>query len=234
MNSQSENNTQQNSAMDMLRKKNTRTLSELEQIPYQPQVYAIPIEQRKRESKLLADAVEFQPKLYQMIKRLATAEELSDHCINIQNIEAEYMGKDGAGSGNGEPQDGSADAEPRRTGWEESRAVYFELLRNSFQEYRDAGQHDRETAPKNIENYDSHGGIGSGAVAAGLRGILEAGSIIDGTGEDPEERRKRIEAQENASNLGAVIGLAVGILTAAADSEEDITAEENDEPTIMM
>ena len=93
MNSQSENSTQQNSAMDMLRKKNMRTLSELEQIPYQPQVYAIPIEQRKLESKLLADAVEFQPKLYQMIERLATAEELSDHCISIQNIEAKYMEK---------------------------------------------------------------------------------------------------------------------------------------------
>ena len=93
MNSQSENSTQQNSAMDMLRKKNARTLSELEQIPYQPQVYALPIEQRKRESKLLADAVEFQPKLYQMIERLATEEELSDHCIRIQNIEAEYMEK---------------------------------------------------------------------------------------------------------------------------------------------
>ena len=93
MNSQSENSTQQNSAMDMLRRKNARTLSELEQIPYQPQVYAIPIEQRKRESKLRADAVEFQPKLYQMIERLATAEELSDYCINIQNIEAEYMEK---------------------------------------------------------------------------------------------------------------------------------------------
>ena len=143
-------------------------------------------------------------------------------------------GKDSAGSGNGEPQDDGADAEPRRTGWEESRAVYFELLRIPFKEYRDVGQHDRETAPKNIENYDSHGGIGGGAVAAGLRGILEAGSIIDGTAEDPEERRKRIEAQENASNLGAVIGLAVGILSAAADSDEDMTAEENDEPTIMM
>ena len=143
-------------------------------------------------------------------------------------------GKDSAGSGDGEPQNNGADAKPHRTGWEESRAVYFELLRNPFKEYRDAGQHDRETAPKNFENYDSHGGIGSGAVAAGLRGILEAGSIIDGTAEDPEERRKRIEAQENASNLGAVIGLAVGILSAAADSDEDMTAEENDEPTIMM
>ena len=143
-------------------------------------------------------------------------------------------GKDGAGSGDGKPQNGGADAEPRRTGWEESRAVYFELLRNPFKEYRDAGQHDREAAPKNIKNYDSHGGIGSGAVAAGLRGILEAGSIIDSTAEDPEERRKRIEAQENASNLGAVIGLAVGILSAAVDSEEDMTDEENDEPTIKM
>ena len=143
-------------------------------------------------------------------------------------------GKDSTGSGDGEPQNDGADAKPHRTGWEESRAVYFELLRNPFQEYRDAGQHGGETAPKNFENYDSHGGIGSGAVAAGLRGILEVGSIIDGTAEDPEERRKRIEAQENASNLGAVIGLAVGILTAAADSEEDMTDEENDEPTIKM
>lgn len=91
MNSQSDNGKQQNSAMDMLRKKNTRTLSELEQIPYQPQVYAIPIEQRKRESKLLADAVEFQPKLYQLIEQLATWEELSDHCTKLQNIEKEYM-----------------------------------------------------------------------------------------------------------------------------------------------
>ena len=143
-------------------------------------------------------------------------------------------GKDSAGSGDGKPQNDGADAKPHRTGWEESRAVYFELLRNPFKEYRDAGQHDRESAPKNIKNYDSHGGIDSGAVAAGLRGILEAGSIIDGTAEDPEERRKRIEAQEDASNLGAVIGLAVGILTAAADSEEDMTGEENDEPTIKM
>ncbi len=143
-------------------------------------------------------------------------------------------GKDGAGSRDGEPQNGSADAKPHRTGWEESRAVYFELLRNPFKEYQGTGQHDREIAPKNIENYDSRGGIGGGAVAAGLRSILEVGSIIDGTAEDPEERRKRIEAQENAANLGAVIGLTVGILTAAADSEEDMTAEENDGPTIKM
>ena len=234
MNSQSENSTQQNSAMDMLRKKNARTLSELEQIPYQPQVYAIPIEQRKRESKLLADAVEFQPKLYQMIERLATAEELNDHCTRIQNIEAEYMEKTvrevvtenrkTAAQMQNLVEQAGKNQEQFILNCSETLSKSTETLDGTIE----------KTAPKNFENYDSHGSIGSGAVAAGLRGILEAGSIIDGTAEDPEERRKRIEAQENASNLGAVIGLAVGILTVAADSEEDMSAEENDVPTMKM
>ena len=93
MSSQSENSSQQNTAMETLKKVNARTVSELERIPYLPQVYAIPIEQWEKEHKLLVDAAEFQPKLYQLIERLATAEELSDHCIQIQNIEAEYMEK---------------------------------------------------------------------------------------------------------------------------------------------
>ena len=93
MSSQSGNGSQQNTAVDMLKQKNARTVSELAQIPYQPQVYAIPIEQRKRESQLLEDAVEFQPKLHQLIEGLATREELTDHCDRIQNIEAEYMQK---------------------------------------------------------------------------------------------------------------------------------------------
>ncbi len=91
MNSQLEGSLQQNSAVNMLKQKNARTLSELEQIPYQPQVFAIPIEQRKRESKLLEDAVEFQPKLYQLIEGLATWKELKDHCTEIQDIEEYYM-----------------------------------------------------------------------------------------------------------------------------------------------
>ena len=143
-------------------------------------------------------------------------------------------GKDGAGSGVGEPQNGGADAEPRRTGWEESREVYFKLLRNPFKEYRGAERYDQESATENYENNDRHSGIGGSAVAAGLRGILEAGSIIENTYEDPEERRKRIEAEENASNLGAVIGLATGIIAAATDSGNDISVEENEEPIMKM
>ena len=143
-------------------------------------------------------------------------------------------GEYSAGGSDRQQRNDGSDAETRRTGWEKSREVYFELLRNPFEEYRDAERYNQESATENYENNDRHSGIGGSAVAAGLRGVLEAGSIIDGTAEDPEERRKRIEAQENASNLGAVIGLAVGVLTAAADSEEDMSAEENDEPAIKM
>lgn len=143
-------------------------------------------------------------------------------------------GEYGAGGSDRQQRNDGADAETRRTGWEESREVYFELLRNPFEEYRGTEQYDQESATENYENNDRYSGIGGGAVAAGLRGILEAGSIIDGTAEDPEERRKRIEAQENASNLGAVIGLAVGIIAAATDSGDDISAEENEEPIMEM
>ena len=93
MSSQSGNGSQQNTVVDILKQKNARTVSELERIPYLPQVYAIPIEQREKESRLLEDATEFQPKLYHLIEGLATREELTDHCTDIQNIEAEYMGK---------------------------------------------------------------------------------------------------------------------------------------------
>ncbi len=144
------------------------------------------------------------------------------------------MTYDSAGGSDRKQRNDGADAETRRTGWEESREVYFKLLRNPFKEYRGAERYDQESATENYENNDRHSGIGSSAVATGLRGVLEAGSIIDGTAEDPEERRKRIEAQENASNLGAVIGLAAGIIAAATDSGDDISAEENEEPIMEM
>lgn len=144
-------------------------------------------------------------------------------------------GEDSGVGGECQREYGGSDAEYRRTGWEESRAIYFELLRNPFQEYQGTGRFNRETATENYENNDSHSSVGSRTVGIGLRGVLEAGSIIDSTSEDPEERRKRIEAKENASNLGAIIGLAVGVIAAASDdSTEDTITEENEIPTIKM
>ena len=145
-------------------------------------------------------------------------------------------GEDGSGGGEYQRGYSGSDADDRRTGWEESRAVYFGLLRNHFQEHQGSGQFDRETATEDYENNHCHSGVGGSTVGVGLRDILEAGSIIDSTSEDPEERRKRIEAQENASNLGAMIGLAVGAIAAISDADntEDTTTEETKTPTMKM
>lgn len=41
-------------------------------------------------------------------------------------------------------------------------------------------------------------------------------SLLEDAGDDPEERRRQMEAREAAQNLGAVIGLAAGAAGAAA------------------
>ena len=47
--------------------------------------------------------------------------------------------------------------------------------------------------------------------------------------EDPDERRKRIEAEENGSALGTVLGLGIGIITnVAAESQGEMLDQEPD------
>ena len=41
-------------------------------------------------------------------------------------------------------------------------------------------------------------------------------------GEDPEERRKRMEAEQNSSNLGAALGLAIGTVMAMTEEQEEV------------
>ena len=75
MNSQSENKKPKSLSLTQLVERNAEALETREKIPYQPVVYAIPEEWRKKENQLLAEAVQFQPKLYLMIERLATIDE---------------------------------------------------------------------------------------------------------------------------------------------------------------
>ena len=75
MNSQSEGNKPKSLSLSQLVERNAEALETREKIPYQPVVYAIPKEWREKENQLLADAVQFQPKLYQMIEGLATIDE---------------------------------------------------------------------------------------------------------------------------------------------------------------
>lgn len=58
--------------------------------------------------------------------------------------------------------------------------------------------------------------------------------MIEDDPEDAEERRKKLEAQEAGSNLGAVIGLAVGAAMAMNTDREDVIHEEEPQTTLNM
>ncbi len=124
-------------------------------------------------------------------------------------------------------QNGSRDAVIDTTGWEESRGIYFQMLTNVRATHQRNEQSDTEHTKTNAYNDDSQlGDIGS-AVSIGLRGALGLGSIISDDTEDEEERRKRIEAEQNASNLGALIGLGLGLLIPNQDDTEDEDPDED-------
>ncbi len=125
--------------------------------------------------------------------------------------------KDDSKADFGEQGYGSSFAGEHATGWEDSRRIYFTAIENNGQQNREAGTGNFPYAPSDIANRYRHVGSVGSAVGLGVRGILETGSVIEDTAEDSEERRKRIEAQETASNIGAALGLAIGAVSAMAE-----------------
>jgi hypothetical protein len=65
-------------SLSQLVQRNAESLEARDMVPYQHTVYAIPEEWRKKEEQLLADAVQFQPTLYQQISNLATRKEWNE------------------------------------------------------------------------------------------------------------------------------------------------------------
>ena len=59
----------------------------------------------------------------------------------------------------------------------------------------------------------------------GLYGMLAAGTLLDD--EDDEERYRRIQAEQEAKNFGAVIGLAAGAAIVVNDAITKARQEES-------
>ena len=77
MNYTPDNVSSQELSMDELVKLNGQTLEEMERIPYQPILYALPEEWLKADRALRQQAADFQPTLYRMIRPLATAQQVA-------------------------------------------------------------------------------------------------------------------------------------------------------------
>ena len=131
---------------------------------------------------------------------------LHDEKYLKENIERELLQREFPDSSSGEKQS---------TGWEDSRELYE--------------QHLRERALTKAESQgvaDSYPTVIGSGVSSFVGAISK---IVDDDSEDPDERRKRIEADENGSALGTVLGLGIGMVTnAAADSQDEMLDQEPD------
>lgn len=104
--------------------------------------------------------------------------------------------------------------EKQPTGWEDSRELYEQHLKERAQ-----SKAETQKIADSYSNVSSEISSFAGAVS----------KIVDNDTEDPDERRKRIEAEENGEALGTVLGIGIGkIVNAAASGQEEITEPELD------
>lgn len=119
--------------------------------------------------------------------------------------------------------DANADDRIYPTGWEESRRVFEQYLtKRSGAGIGNSVTGEEVNSSDNLK-MDSN----NRAALGGINSLAESlFRIIDDESEDEEERRKRIEAEQNGSDIGTAIGIAVGVLAGAISKEENIEYEE--------
>ena len=151
---------------------------------------------------------------------------------NGRNLSAENV----EGLCNEESADDRSDEGDLRTGWEESRAVYFGLLLGAENGAGQAQRGDGESQETHATNSDSSLDHGNSSVGAGILSALPRAGLIEDDSEDEEERRKRIEAEQTGADIGTAIGIAAGLIAQALSSDDDGEEEEQyqdeqEEPT---
>lgn len=118
------------------------------------------------------------------------------------------------------------------TGWEESRRVFEQYLaKRSGTRISNSLSSEKVNSADNLK-MDSN----NHTILGGINSLAESFSrIIDNESEDEEERRKRIEAEQNGSDIGTLLGLTAGLIASAISQEENIEYEEpDDSPTMQM
>ena len=123
----------------------------------------------------------------------------------------------------GEPQrtDHAIHTDLPPTGWERERTVFLRYLENALGQSQGYGGYCSQAGTQNQEAVRRYGSGFGGGIGAGLRGLAAIGQIID-DGEEPEERRKRMEAEQNGSDLGAALGFAIGAVMALTEEQEEV------------
>ena len=145
----------------------------------------------------------------------------------------------------GDAENIDADDFSAGTGWEEEREAYLQMVelasglrpdRSNEMDHAGAA-HRSSSAGDGVRHSDSGQQhpkpVSLKPLHAGLYGLAAAGALLDD--EDDEESYRRIQAEQEAKNIGAVIGVVAGAATALTQdkpaTEEQHQAEQQKEQT---
>ena len=119
------------------------------------------------------------------------------------------------------------------TGWEREREYFLYTVRRVLHRSRNDQERVRGTAEGKKPAYVGHDlGLG-GAVGAGLRAVSALGRLTEeDDSDDPEERTRKYEATQSASNVGALIGLTIGAIESLTQINQSLTQEPDEEQQI--
>ena len=115
-----------------------------------------------------------------------------------------------AGIGTDDNQSNNTGQRAAATGWEESRRVYFKAVIAAVREQTEHVQNNRYTEQEAETLLDSSAVDIGGAIGAGLGAVISLAQMSES--DDPEEIKKRIEAQIAGQNLGFIIGIVIALL----------------------
>lgn len=106
------------------------------------------------------------------------------------------------------------------TGWEKERGIYYGDIPDDEAEDIRADKFERKAEETHAENdYSSQNNLG-GIVGNALQGVAAIADMIDSGCDDEEERKKEQEAKMAGGNLGALVGIGAGIISALVQKDE--------------
>ena len=119
------------------------------------------------------------------------------------------------------------------TGWEPEREYFYLHVRGAHQRRERNPGRVRSTAGEKKPAYVDHDlGLGD-AVGIGLRAVSALGRLTEeDDSDDPEERKRKYEAQQASSNVGAIIGLTIGAIEAFTQNNQSLARTQDEEQQI--
>ena len=136
-------------------------------------------------------------------------------------------------SGSGEAGDAEQHQRPEETGWEVERGIFLQTVRTALRRsQRDSGRVQQTEERKPAVHAYNDGILGS-AVGAGIRAVSALGRLTDDDdSDDPDEQKRKYEATQAASNVGAIIGLTIGAIEAFTQHNQSLARTQDEEHQI--